>query len=98
MGFSSGQRDVDVLLVRGARAKPFEPRIEVRIGGAFDRQAHPQLDVATERNVPHAELAPAEVLASSEHRVWDGEKLSGLLPPLLDRLRVALLRRRSHQP
>src|SRR6266851_707708 len=91
------KRNIDDFPERWTAAQPLEPGLQARQRRALDRQAHPQVHVAAERNVPHAEIA-GQVLASLERRVGNGEQLGAFPSCLLDRVHVPLLRRRAHQP
>src|SRR5690606_31238974 len=74
-----------------------EPLREAGLPRPLDGQPHPELNVATEGNVPDREAFAPQISALLERLVGYREQLRALQPRLVDGLHVAFLGRRSHE-
>ena len=66
---SSRTRDIDDLLEGGSRRQVLEPAREVRVRRPLDRQAHPELHVAAERDVADGQALPSEARTPRERLI-----------------------------
>ena len=79
---SSGNRDIDGLRERRAHAQAVEPGLQVGEHRALlDRQPHPQLHMAAERDVADGEAVAAEVGSMGEGLVGNRQQLSRICAP-----------------